>query len=173
MSWTGSRSRAGSQKGSPWYAERSNAKIPDQTPPAYEPDRFRARFTLLRRADNLSEAHQAHLDRLFSAHPRLKVASERAPRALPDLRSRRPRSRQPSTRTVRRSLRQRPDTANTTTSWKRSSPAVEENTGLPPRQTSIQPATRTDTTTCTLVLRRVAHGFTNHDNYPTRGLLVT
>ena len=47
---------------------------PDRTPPAYEPDLFRARFTLLRRADNRTDAHQAHLDRLFAAHPRLKVA---------------------------------------------------------------------------------------------------
>ena len=52
-----------------------------QTPPAYEPDLFRARYTLLRRADNLSDAHRAHLDRLFSAHPRLKVAWD----ALQDL----------------------------------------------------------------------------------------
>ena len=47
---------------------------PDQTPPAFEPDLFRARFTLLRRVDHLTEAHQAHLQRLFEAHPRLKVA---------------------------------------------------------------------------------------------------
>ena len=43
-------------------------------PPTFEPDLFRARFTLLRRADHLSEAHQAHLDRLFAAHPRLRTA---------------------------------------------------------------------------------------------------
>ena len=54
---------------------------PDQTPPAYEPDLFRARFTLLRRADNLTQAHHKHLDRLFTAHHRLKVASD----ALQDL----------------------------------------------------------------------------------------
>ena len=35
---------------------------------------FRARFTLLRRSDHLTEAHQAHLDRLFDAHPRLRTA---------------------------------------------------------------------------------------------------
>ena len=32
------------------------------------------RFTLLRRVDHLTEAHQAHLDRLFDAHPRLRTA---------------------------------------------------------------------------------------------------
>ena len=47
---------------------------PDQRPPTYEPDLFRARFTLLRRVDHLTEAHQAHLDRLFDAHPRLRTA---------------------------------------------------------------------------------------------------
>ena len=47
---------------------------PDRQPPTYEPDLFRARFTLLRRADHLTEAHQAHLDRLFEAHPWLRTA---------------------------------------------------------------------------------------------------
>ncbi|MDE0290103.1 MAG: transposase, partial [bacterium] len=46
----------------------------DQRPPTYEPDLFRARFTLLRRADHLTEAHQEYLDRLFEAHPRLRTA---------------------------------------------------------------------------------------------------
>ena len=49
---------------------------PDQRPPTYEPDVFRARFTLLRRVDHLSDAHQEHLDRLFDAHPRLRTAWE-------------------------------------------------------------------------------------------------
>ena len=47
---------------------------PDQRPPTYEPDLFRARFTLLRRADHLTDSHQAHLDRLFEAYPRLRTA---------------------------------------------------------------------------------------------------
>ena len=38
---------------------------PDQRPPTYEPDLFRARFTLLRRADHLTDAHQAHLEPLL------------------------------------------------------------------------------------------------------------
>ena len=46
----------------------------DQRPPTYEPDVFRARFTLLRRADHLTDGHQKHLDRLFDAHPRLRTA---------------------------------------------------------------------------------------------------
>lgn len=47
---------------------------PEQRPPTYEPDLFRARFTLPRRADHLSDAHQEPLDRLFEAHPRLRTA---------------------------------------------------------------------------------------------------
>ena len=47
---------------------------PQRQPPTYEPDLFRARFTLLRRADHLTEAHQKHLDRLFDAHPCLRTA---------------------------------------------------------------------------------------------------
>ena len=47
---------------------------PDQRPPTYEPDLFRARFTLLRRADHLTDAHQAHLEPLLDAHPRLRTA---------------------------------------------------------------------------------------------------
>ena len=46
---------------------------PEQRPPTYEPEVF-ARFTLLRRADHLSDAHQEHLDRLFDTHPRLRTA---------------------------------------------------------------------------------------------------
>ena len=47
---------------------------PELRPPTYEPEVFRARFTLLRRDDHLSDAHREHLDRLFNAHPRLRTA---------------------------------------------------------------------------------------------------
>ena len=67
-------SSAGSPKASPWYDREIQRRDPDQRPPTYEPDLFRARFTLLRRADHLTEAHQEHLDRLFDAHPRLRTA---------------------------------------------------------------------------------------------------
>ena len=35
-----------------------------------------ALLSVLRRADHLTDAHQAHLDRLFDAHPRLRTAWE-------------------------------------------------------------------------------------------------
>ena len=56
---------------------------PEQRPPTYEPDLFRARFTLLRRADHLTDARQAHLGRLFDAHPRPANRVGRSSRALP------------------------------------------------------------------------------------------
>ena len=63
---------------------------PDQRRPAYEPDLSRASFTLLRRADNLTHAHQAHLDRRFDAHPRRRTAGK-APRE-PSANSTRPKT---------------------------------------------------------------------------------
>ena len=96
----------------------------------------------------------------------------RSPRALPTIRSRQPGPGQPGARTVRRSLRHRPDTANTTKSWtpssygeNRSSPTTPQ--GGYPTDPSKEP------TTSTRVLRRVAHGFTNPNNYPARRILVT
>ncbi|WP_420614303.1 ISL3 family transposase [Candidatus Spongiisocius sp.] len=47
---------------------------PDQRPPAFEPDLFRARFALLRREDHLTDAHRKHLETLFEAYPRLRTA---------------------------------------------------------------------------------------------------
>ena len=47
---------------------------PPGVKPAYEPDLFRARFCLLKRNDHLTPADQQRLQRLFAAHPRLKVA---------------------------------------------------------------------------------------------------
>lgn len=41
--------------------------------PAFDPELFRARFALLRRADGLTETDQARLQALFDAHPRLAV----------------------------------------------------------------------------------------------------
>jgi len=46
----------------------------EQRPPTHEPDLFRARFALLRRADHLTDAHQMYLGGLFDAHPQLRTA---------------------------------------------------------------------------------------------------
>ena len=40
------------------------------SPDVRKPDLFRARFTLLRREDHLTDGHRKHLERLFKTHPR-------------------------------------------------------------------------------------------------------
>ena len=72
-SWTASTSSAGSQQGSP-RMRRDIQRRPDGTLPAFDPDVFRARFALLRRGDQLSDAQAAHIDKLLADHPRLQVA---------------------------------------------------------------------------------------------------
>ena len=47
---------------------------PPGVKPAFHPDLFRARFALLKRHDHLTGTEQRRLDRLFAAHPRLRVA---------------------------------------------------------------------------------------------------
>jgi transposase len=42
-----------------------------QVTPVFDPELFRARFALLRRADTLSDADRARLDQLFAHHPHL------------------------------------------------------------------------------------------------------
>ena len=49
---------------------------PDGVTPVFDPEVFRARFMLLRRGDQLDDADQARLDKLFEAHPRLKAGWE-------------------------------------------------------------------------------------------------
>ena len=93
-------------------------------------------------------------------------------RALPTLRSRQPGPGQPGARTVHRSLRHRPDTANTAKSWTPSSHG--ENRSWPTTPQGGYPTDPSkEPTTSTRVLRRVAHGFTNPNNYPARRILVT
>ena len=45
----------------------------EDAPPVFDPEVFKARFCLLRRADTLTDTDQARLQRLFSAHPRLQA----------------------------------------------------------------------------------------------------
>ncbi len=110
MCSTAFTSPAGSPKASPWCEESSSAATPTGGHQHTNLTCSETCFTLLRRADHLTDAHQSHLDRIFDAHPRPANRVGRAPRAIPALRSRRPRRGQPGARTVRRSLRHRPDT---------------------------------------------------------------
>ena len=53
---------------------RDIQRRPHGTQPAFDPDVFRARFALLRRGDQLTEAPTAHIRKLLVDHPRLQVA---------------------------------------------------------------------------------------------------
>ena len=143
----------------------------DQKPPAYEPDLFRARFTLLRRADNLSKAHQKHLDRLFEAYPRLKVAWD----ALQDLyRLYEADDFEGANEALARfadlydtgEIPEYHDVVDKIISWGEEILAYH-----PSRRATNGPLEGTNN--LLQVLRRVAHGFTNYQNYAARGLLVT
>ena len=144
---------------------------PDQRPPTYEPDLFRARFTLLRRADHLTDAHQEHLDRLFDAHPRLRTAwdalqelyriyeaddLDQANAALGRFADLYATGQIPEYR----------DIVDTIIAWGEEILAYH-----PSRRATNGPLEGTNN--LLQILRRVAHGFTNYDNYAARGLLVT
>ena len=144
---------------------------PDHRPPAFEPDLFRARFTLLRRADHLTEAHQAHLDQLFDAYPRLRTAwdalqqlyqlyeaddLEAANQALARFADLYDTGRIPEYH----------DVVDTIISWGEEILAYHTS-----RRATNGPIEGINN--LLQVLRRVAHGFTNYDNYAARGLLVT
>ena len=144
---------------------------PDQKPPAYEPDLFRARYTLLRRADNLTQAHQKHLGRLFAAHPRLKVAWD----ALQELyQIYEAEDLEAANAALARfadlydtgQIPEYHDVVDKIISWGEEILAYH-----PGKRATNGPLEGINN--LLQVLRRVAHGFTNYDNYAARGLLVT
>ena len=53
---------------------RDIQRRPESTQPTFDPDVFRARFALLRRGDQLTDAQAAHIRRVLAQHPRLRVA---------------------------------------------------------------------------------------------------
>ena len=139
--------------------------------PAFDPDIFRARFALLRRADSLDDADRARLDQLFAAHPRLRAGWD----ALQELHG----------------LYLADDHAGALEALDRFTDLYA--TGELPEfhhvvdtiiawgdeilawhDTSRPSNGRIEGTNNLLqVLRRVAHGFTNPNNFAARGLLVT
>ena len=147
---------------------------PHRRPPTFEPDLFRARFTLLRRADHLTEAHQTHLDRLFR---RSSPSPYRVGRPLQEL-YQLYRSRRPRTKPTRRSDGSPTSTPparypNTTKSWTPSSHGENRSWPTTPPNDGYPTDPPKGSTTSYQVLRRVAHGFTNPNNYAARGILVT
>ena len=136
---------------------------PPGVKPAFHPDLFRARFCLLRRNDHLTTADRKRLDRLFAAHPRLRVAWD----ALQELYSLyQADDLQGALDALQRfadlyetgQIPEYHNTVDTILNWhhsRRSNGPLEGTNNL------IQ------------TLRRTAHGFTNPQNYAARGLLLT
>ena len=130
-----------------------------------------ALLSVLRRADHLTDAHQAHLDRLFEAHPRLRTAWDAlqelyriyeaddldgANEALGRFADLYASGRIPEYREI----------VDTIIAWGEEILAYHTS-----RRVSNGPLEGINN--LLQVLRRVAHGFTNYNNYAARGILVT
>ena len=144
---------------------------PQLRPPTYEPDLFRARFTLLRRSDHLTDAHQKHLGRLFEAHPRLRTAWD----ALQELyQLYEAEDLDQANQALGRfadlyatgQIPEYHDIVDTIIAWGAEILAYHSC-----RRASNGPIEGINN--LLQVLRRVAHGFTNPDNFAARGILVT
>ena len=139
--------------------------------PAFDPDVFRARFVLLQRGDHLNDTDQARLDELLAKHPRLDMAW----RALQQLHGLYLADDRDGALTAldrftdlyaTGELIEFHDVVDTIIAWSDEILAWHD-TGRPSNG-------RIEGTNNLLqVLRRVAHGFTNPDNFAARGLLVT
>ena len=158
---------AGSQQGSPRCAVTYNRR-PDGTLPAFDPDVFRARFALLRRGDQLSGSSSPHRQALGRPSPATGRLG-RPPRALRPLPGRGLRRRTRRAGTVRGSLRHRQaefsKVVDTVIAW--GDEILAWHRCGRPSNGRLEGANN-----LLQVLRRVAHGFTNPNNYAARGLLL-
>ena len=143
---------------------------PEARPPAFEPDLFRARFTLLRREDHLTDGHKAHLERLFEAYPRLRTAWD----ALQELyRLYEADDLDGANQALARfadlydtgQIPEYHDVVDTIIAWGEEILAYHSS-----GRVSNGPIEGINN--LLQVLRRVAHGFTNYDNFAARGILV-
>ena len=143
---------------------------PPGVKPAFHPDLFRARFCLLRRNDHLTTADRKRLDRLFAAHPRLRVAWD----ALQELYSLyQADDLQGALDALQRfadlyetgQIPEYHNTVDTILNWS------DEILNWHHSRRSNGPLEGTNNLIQTL--RRTAHGFTNPQNYAARGLLLT
>ena len=161
----------GSPKASPWCAEISNAANRPAMKPAFDPDVFRARFALLRRADHLNEHDQARLDQLFATHPRLRAGWE----ALQELHGLYLADDHDGALEaldrftdlyITGELPEFHHVVDTIIAW--GDEILAWHSAGRPSNGRIE-----GTNNLLQVLRRVAHGFTNPNNFAARGLLVT
>ena len=139
--------------------------------PAFDPELFRARFLLLKRGDTLNDDEQARLGRLFDTHPRLKagwdalqelhglyLADDRngALQALDRFTDLYATGELPEFHSI----------VDTVIAW--GDQILDWHDTGRPSNGRIE-----GTNNLLQVLRRVAHGFTNADNFAARGLLLT
>ena len=139
--------------------------------PAFDPGLFRARFLLLKRGDTLNDGEQARLDALFNTHPKLKTAWD----ALQELHGLYlADDRDGALQALDRftdlyatgNLPEFHSIVDTVITW--SDQILNWHDTGRPSNGRIE-----GTNNLLQVLRRVAHGFTNPDNFAARGLLLT
>jgi transposase len=139
--------------------------------PAFDPDIFRARFALLRRADSLDDVDRTRLDQLFVTHPRLRAGWE----ALQELHGLYlADDRDGALEALDRftdlyatgELPEFHHVVDTIIAW--GDEILDWHSAGRPSNGRIE-----GTNNLLQVLRRVAHGFTNPHNFAARGLLVT
>ena len=143
---------------------------PPGVKPAFEPDLFRARFCLLRRNDHLTTADRKRLERLFAAHPRLRVAWDALQELYglyqaDDLQGALDALQRFSDLYETGQIPEYHNTVNTILNWS------HEILNWHHSRRSNGPLEGTNNLIQTL--RRTAHGFTNPQNYAARGLLLT
>lgn len=161
-----------------WFAEGLTLvrrdlqrREPHGIKPAFDPEVFRARFLLLRRGDTIGDTDHARLDELFAKHPRLDMAW----RALQELHGLYlAEDRDGALQALDRftdlyatgELVEFHDIVDTIINW--ADQILDWHTCGRPSNGRIE-----GTNNLLQVLRRVAHGFTNADNFAARGLLLT
>lgn len=140
--------------------------------PAFEPDLFRSRFALLRRADTMTERQRDELEELFVRHPRIGVGW----RALQELYGLyQAEDRAGALVALDRfcdlyasgEIPEFHDVVDTVIAWSTEILAFHE-----PRAGRVSNGRLEGTNNKLQVLRRVAHGFTNRANFEARGILA-
>ncbi len=140
--------------------------------PAYDPQLFRSRFALLRRADTLDEAARVGLDKLFARHPRIALGWE----ALQELYGLYLAEDHAGAMAAlgrfcdlyaTGQIPEFHDVVDTILAWSAEILAFHD-----PAARRISNGRLEGTNNKLQVLRRVAHGFTNRANFEARGILA-
>ena len=169
--WTASTWRAGSPKDSPWYGGRSSAAHPISGPQHTNRTCSEPASRSCAGPAISTDAHQEHLDRLFEAHPRLRTAWEALQQLYQihqadDIEGANAALGRFADLYATGQIPEYHEIVDTIITWGEEILAYHTS-----RRASNGPLEGINN--LLQVLRRVAHGFTNYDNYTARGLLVT